>query len=154
MFVLRWVTTKMKTCEEATNYKLAVNYFKLFACPMVFSHLIDVFFETQWHSRSISAVFSKLQHSLVMPLRYQCLWMIYFLQQAMQGPAMEVEWLVYMTMLIGKVYLVKPAIIIKPEMEGARHSISVAHAPGSESAMLLPTTQSGRSAIMVRGRAD
>ena len=60
----------------------------------------------------------------------------------------------YMTMLFGKVYLVKPAIIIKPEMEGARHSISVAHAPGSESAMLLPTTQSGRSAIMVRGRAD
>ena len=60
----------------------------------------------------------------------------------------------YMTMLIGKVYLVKPAIIIKPEMEGVRHSISVARAPGSESAMLLPTTQSGRSAIMVRGRAD
>ena len=77
-----------------------------------------------------------------------------FLQQVMQGPAMEVEWLVYINMLLGKVYLVKPAIIIKPEMEGARHSMSVAHAPGSESAMLLPTTKSGTSAIMVRGSAD
>ena len=67
---------------------------------------------------------------------------------------MEVERLVYMNMLIGKVYLVKPAIIIKPKMEGALHSISVAHAPGSESAMLLPTTQSGRSASMVRDSAD
>ena len=62
--------------------------------------------------------------------------------------------MVYINMLLGKVYLVKPAIIIKPEMEGARHSMSVAHAPGSESAMLLPTTKSGTSAIMVRGSAD
>lgn len=81
--------------------------------------------------------------------------MICFLQQVMQGPVVVVaECLVYMNMLIGKVYLVKPAIIIKPEMEGARHSIGVAHAPGLESAMLLPTTQSGRSASMVRGNAD
>ena len=48
----------------------------------------------------------------------------------------------------------KPAIIIKPEMESARHSISVAHAPRLESAILLQTTQNGTSASMVRGTAD
>ena len=48
----------------------------------------------------------------------------------------------------------KPTIIIKPEMESAWHSISVAHAPHLESAILLQTTQNGRSASMVRGSAD
>ena len=48
----------------------------------------------------------------------------------------------------------KPAIIIEPEMESARHSISVAHAPRLESAILLQTTQNGTSASMVRGTAD
>ena len=48
----------------------------------------------------------------------------------------------------------KPAIIIKPEMESARHSISVAHAPHLESAILLPTIQNGRSASMIRSSAD
>lgn len=67
---------------------------------------------------------------------------------------MVVECLVYMNMLIGKVYLVKPVIIIKLEMEGARHSIGVAHAPDLESVILLKTTKNGRSASMVRGSAD
>ena len=39
-------------------------------------------------------------------------------------------------------------------MESARHSISVAHAPRLESAILLQTTQNGTSASMVRGTAD
>ena len=46
--------------------------------------------------------------------------------------------MVYMTMLITKVYLVKPAIIIKPKIESARHSISVARAPHLESFILVP----------------
>ena len=62
--------------------------------------------------------------------------------------------MVYMNMLMRKVYLVKPAIIIKPKMESARHSISVAHAPHLESVILSPTIQNGRSASMVRGSAD
>ena len=45
----------------------------------------------------------------------------------------------------------KPVIIITPEMESARHSIGVAHAPHLESVILLQTTQNGRSASMVRG---
>ena len=48
----------------------------------------------------------------------------------------------------------KPAIIIKLEMESARHSISVAHAPHLESAILLQITQNGRSASLIRGSAD
>ena len=48
----------------------------------------------------------------------------------------------------------KPVIIITPEMESARHSISVAHAPHLESVILSQTTQNGRSASMVRGSAD
>ena len=48
----------------------------------------------------------------------------------------------------------KPVIIITPEMESARHSISVAHAPHLESVILLQTTQNGRSASTVRGSAD
>ena len=72
----------------------------------------------------------------------------------MQGPAMEVEWLVYINMLMRKVYLVKPAIIIKPKMESARHSISVARAPHLESVILSPTIRNGRSASMVRGSVD
>ena len=41
--------------------------------------------------------------------------------------------MVYMNMLIRKVYLVKHAIIIKPKMESAQHLISVARAPHLES---------------------
>ena len=48
----------------------------------------------------------------------------------------------------------KPVIIITPEMESARHSISVAHAPHLESVILSQTIQNGRSASMVRGGAD
>ena len=72
-----------------------------------------------------------------MPLRCHAYeWYAFFLQQVMLGPVMEVEWLVYMNMLISKVYQVKPAIIIKPKMESARHSISVARAPHLESVIL------------------
>ena len=62
--------------------------------------------------------------------------------------------MVYINMLMRKVYLVKPAIIIKPKMGSARHSISVAHAPHLESVILSPTIRNGRSASMVRGSAD
>ena len=48
----------------------------------------------------------------------------------------------------------KPVIIITPEMESARHSISVAHAPHLESVILSQTIQNGRSVSMVRGGAD
>ena len=48
----------------------------------------------------------------------------------------------------------KPVIIITPEMESARHSIGVAHAPHLESVILLQTTQNGRSPSTVRGSAD
>ena len=50
--VLRPITAKIRTCEQAINHQLIIN---VLACGLVFSHLIGFFLATQ-HSRNISGV--------------------------------------------------------------------------------------------------
>ena len=50
--VLRPITAKIRTCEQATNHK-KIN---VLACGLVFSHPIGFFLATQQHSRNISGV--------------------------------------------------------------------------------------------------